>query len=475
MLTRPGAQIGALALSDAGAVAYTVLPTRPDTDLDPCSIYVIGCEGGEPQLVWVSPSPIDAMALSSDASALVAVSVGEGRQSASNRRLWLIRSSGPTPLFPNTDLSCEYAVSGDLRPSLSSTRLAFIPGSDTLVFAATDGFDSALYGAPIGAQSAFRLTPPGRCVTDFAVSRSHLAFCAETPTQPLEVYVSDSAADTVRWRPPKQISRLNTNWVSALDLTRAEEHDVATLDGFSMHGLLYRSYADGSSPLLIRIHGGPHLCSGHGFQIEAQLEASLGYNVLLPNIRGSAGWGERFRGLTVGEWGRGDYDDLLRWITYARSLPGIEPGAVFLAGGSYGGYLVNWAISHTQEFRGAIVERAVCNLVSKFGTSDNGFTTNRYEMGGLDVFEGEAAELLRRSPLTHARAVRTPVLLLHGEADLRVPIEQSEQWFVALRRLGVEATFWRWPGEGHDMAVRGSPRTRLRRLEIIMEWLDAHR
>ena len=475
LMAQPGGSIATLATSAAGVVAYTVLPGRPDTEADPCSVYVMNITSGQSELVWMSPVAIEALALSSDAAALVGLAPGEGGHSSGNKRLWLLRSATAIPLFPDTDLSCEYAVTGDLRPSLPSTRVAFVPGSDMLVFAATEGFDSALYAARLADRSPCRLTAPGYCVTDFALSRSRLAFCAETPTKPLEIYASGYNRTRAEYGPPKQLSRFNVGWAGSMSLVEPEALSVSTAEGLEMQGLLYRAPGAGPSPLLVRLHGGPHLCSGYGFQIEAQIEAAAGYHVLLPNIRGSAGWGEHFRRLSVCEWGRGDYDDLRRWVGYARDLPFVDRGRVFLAGASYGGYVVSWAITQTGDFRGAVVERAVSNLVSKYGTSDNGFTTNRHEMGGLDVFGAEAGELLQRSPLTHAREVSVPVLLLHGECDQRVPIEQSEQWFVALRRLGVDVTFWRWPGESHRMAVSGRPRARLRRLEIILEWLEAHR
>src|SRR5205823_9191223 len=145
-----------------------------------------------------------------------------------------------------------------------------------------------------------------------------------------------------------------------------------------------------------------------------------------------------------------------------------------LAGGSYGGYLVNWALTRTNRFRAAVSERSISNLLSKYGTSDNGFTVNRFEMGGVDLFDDGVITLLERSPLRHATAIGTPLLLIHGENDYRCPIEQSEQLFVALRRLGRTAKFVRFPGESHSLTTGGRPDHRVARLGLILDWLAEH-
>lgn len=142
-------------------------------------------------------------------------------------------------------------------------------------------------------------------------------------------------------------------------------------------------------------------------------------------------------------------------------------------GGSYGGYLVNWLIAHDHRFQAAISERTVCNLYSKFGNSDLGFSINKAELGGGELWTDEEL-LMERSPIRYAPQVSTPVLLLHGENDQRCPIEQSEQWFNALRRLGKEVEFIRFPGASHAMAATGRPQQRRARLKAIADWLESH-
>jgi dipeptidyl aminopeptidase/acylaminoacyl peptidase len=244
-------------------------------------------------------------------------------------------------------------------------------------------------------------------------------------------------------------------------------------DGTEVRGLLYRS-GPGPRPLLVRLHGGPHMAVGSTFDLEAQLLVGAGYSVLAPNMGGSAGRGTEFRKRSVGHWGLADYDEVMAFTDWAVATGVADERRLYLAGGSYGGYLVNWTLTRTPRFRAAISERSVSNLVSKLGTSDNGFTVNRFEFGGADIYDESIGVLLERSPLLHAAAIRTPLLLIHGELDQRCPIEQSEQLFVALRRLGRDAVFLRFPGESHSLPSAGRPDHRVARLTAILDWLAAH-
>ncbi|HVV19868.1 MAG TPA: prolyl oligopeptidase family serine peptidase, partial [Pseudonocardiaceae bacterium] len=242
-----------------------------------------------------------------------------------------------------------------------------------------------------------------------------------------------------------------------------------------LHGLLLRADGAGPGPLVVRVHGGPHLAWGTSFNVDDQVLVSAGFHVLLPNPSGSAGRGAEFRARTVGQWGVRDYDELMAFVDHVVDAGIADPDQLYLAGGSYGGFLINWAVTRTNRFRAVVSERSISNFLSKFGTSDNGYTTNRHELGGADVLDDGVLELLERSPLRHAAAITTPMLLIHGEDDYRCPIEQSEQLFVALRRSGVEARFVRFPGESHGLATGGRPGNRIARLELILDWLIDHR
>ena len=144
-----------------------------------------------------------------------------------------------------------------------------------------------------------------------------------------------------------------------------------------------------------------------------------------------------------------------------------------MTGGSYGGFMTAWLVGHTNRFRAAVSQRGCYNFASFYGTSDIGPWFGDYILGG-PVYEREAL-YRERSPLTYARDMRTPLLLIHSEQDLRCPIEQAEQLFVQLRRIGkVEVEMVRFPEESHNLSRSGRPDRRVERLERIVGWFDQH-
>jgi dipeptidyl aminopeptidase/acylaminoacyl peptidase len=435
--------------------AYYVADPRHGDEPEPGSqVRRRNLRTGSTEDLWDCPSPVQALALT-DSGRPLAVASGVPGQSAVAPRVWLV--SERRPAFPAWELECERAVLSDCRP-LGTPRLLATIG-EQVAFLATVGDEVAVFAAEPDSEPR-RVSPRGMSVSDFCVMNESVVLCLESAVAPTELYLDR-----------QRISALNAEWVASAGPIAPEPVTVAAADGQELPGLLYRSpSADGR--LLVRVHGGPHLSFGNTFDLETQSQLYAGYSVLMPNIRGSAGRGAAFRAASVGEWGRGDYTDLMAFADWA-----VAAGAgsdLFLAGGSYGGYLINWALTRTDRFRAAVSERSVTNLLSKYGTSDNGFTVNRFEFGGLDLFDEGALQLWDRSPLAHAAEIKTPLLLIHGEADQRCPIEQSEQLFVALRRLGRDVAFARLPEESHGYTATGRPDRRIARLELILTWLATH-
>ena len=176
----------------------------------------------------------------------------------------------------------------------------------------------------------------------------------------------------------------------------------------------------------------------------------------------------------VGDWGGGDYADVMAVLDEAlRRSPFIDPDRLGVLGGSYGGFLTSWTIGHTDRFKAACSERAVNCQYTMFGTSDIGSSFNVVELGGAMPWE-DMARYIERSPLTYAKNIVTPLLILHSEDDLRCPIEQAEQLFVALKKLRREVRFVRFPGENHEMSRSGRPRHRLERFRHILKWFASY-
>ncbi|HEX5405761.1 MAG TPA: S9 family peptidase [Pseudonocardiaceae bacterium] len=450
-----------------GMAVYAMEERHSDLPAPVTQVRSLDPDTGVDKLVWRCPAPVTALTATAVSGDLVAVSSAVPGHSAVPPRLWVLSGDGMArPAFPDADLECERSVLGDSRPLGRSALVRPVAGTDDVVFLASVGHDVALFTGDPMDRLPRRITPEGCSVTDFsAAHHGQAAACIESPTRPIELH--RIAIDT---RTPERISDLNGDWVLTAAPVAPEAITVTGHDGTDVHGLLFRAH-QATGPLVVRVHGGPHLAWGTVFDLETQALVSAGYRVLLPNPRGSAGRGGEFRALTVGDWGGGDHTDLMAFVDWATATGVADPQRLYLAGGSYGGFLTNWTLTRTRRFRAAVSERSISNFLSKLGTSDNGFTVNRFELGGADVFDDGAAALLDFSPLRHAAAITTPLLLIHGEDDYRCPIEQSEQLFVALRRLGVPARFARFPGEGHTLATSGRPDHRITRLTMIIGWL----
>jgi dipeptidyl aminopeptidase/acylaminoacyl peptidase len=447
-------------LAVRGAAAYyAARPRHSDALHQADEIRRLDLESGSEQLVWRCPSAVQAVSVTS-CGRVLALASGEPGHSVVAPRVWLADEGRPA--FPDgCDLECERAIPSDCRPRTAPALLR--TAGEEALFVATVGNEVALFAGAPGTQPR-RVTPPGRSVVDFDADAAGggTAVSLESATEPAELYLDG-----------ERVSAFNTAWAAAHRPVAPEEITVTAADGLDLPGLLYRSPTGGGA-LLVRVHGGPHMAFGNTFDLETQTHLAAGYHVLVPNIRGSAGRGTRFRSLVVGEWGRADHGDLMAFTDWAVDSGTADPARLYLAGGSYGGYLVNWTLTRTGRFRAAVSERSVSNLLSKYGTSDNGFTVNRHEFAGLDLFDDGARELWERSPLHHADAVVTPVLLIHGEKDQRCPIEQSEQLFTALRRTGTEAVLARFPDESHGFTASGRPDRRIARLRMITAWLGSH-
>lgn len=452
-----------------GHVVYALEQRHSDVPTPGTQVRRYDPDSGTDEQLWHSPAAVSGLAATDVSGHVVAVSNAVPGHSAVPPGIWVLHGGSARRAFPGAEVECERGVLGDSRPVGQPTLVAPVTGTDEIVFLGSVGEDVALFAGDPTDRVPRRLTPAGCSVTDVSMARhGRVAVGLERPTHPVEIHLVE-----LRPAEPTRISDLNDEWTRGATPVAPEPVTVRGHDGTDLRGLLYRAPA-GAGSLVVRVHGGPHLAWGTVFDLENQSLASAGHHVLLPNPRGSAGRGGEFRALTVGDWGGGDHADLMAFVDWATSTGVGDPGRLYLAGGSYGGFLTNWTLTRTDRFRAAVSERSISNFVSKLGTSDNGFTVNRFELGGADVFGEGATALLENSPLRHAAAITTPLLLIHGEDDYRCPIEQSEQLFVALRRLGVPARFARFPGEGHTLATAGRPDHRIARLRMILDWLAEH-
>ncbi|HEU4713755.1 MAG TPA: S9 family peptidase [Pyrinomonadaceae bacterium] len=283
--------------------------------------------------------------------------------------------------------------------------------------------------------------------------------------RPAEVWASFGS--TV---PMRRLSAHNDSLMRSLRLVAPEEITYPSFDGTQIQGWLMRPpgcTSDRKCPLILGVHGGPHGMYGWSFNAAFQTYVARGYGVLYLNPRGSSGYGQRFSDGTRGEWGGGDYRDLMAGVDEAlRRNSWIDPNRLGVTGGSYGGFMTNWIVTQTPRFKAGVAVASVSNLISFYSTSLYQDLIHA-EFGGFpwDNFE----ILWQWSPLRFVRQVQTPVLFIHGEQDNDVHITQAEEMYMALKRRGVETVFVRYPREGHSLR---EPKHRIDALERTIAWFD---
>ncbi len=247
------------------------------------------------------------------------------------------------------------------------------------------------------------------------------------------------------------------------------ELTVPSGDGYPVHGWLVKPPGRGPHPVLLNIHGGPFAQFTGALFDEAQVYAAAGYAVLMCNPRGSAGYGQQHGRAIKEQMGTLDMQDVLAFLDGALGkFEELDAAALGIMGGSYGGYLTAWTISHDHRFKAAIVERGFLDPVSFTGSSDIGWF-----FGG--EYTGRSEEqMAAQSPMARVEQVRTPSLVIHSEEDLRCPVEQGQRYFTALKQLGVEAAFLVFPGENHELSRAGTPHHRKQRFDQILQWWSRH-
>jgi dipeptidyl aminopeptidase/acylaminoacyl peptidase len=271
------------------------------------------------------------------------------------------------------------------------------------------------------------------------------------------------------------LSDLNGPLLDELELAAPECHWVETPDRTKVQTWVLRppGFKRGTKyPALLNIHGGPHAQYGVGFFHEFQVLAAAGYVVVYSNPRGSKGYGRDHCHAIRGSWGEADWVDVQAVTAFIRSQPWADAKRLGVMGGSYGGFMTNWAIGHTNDFAVAITDRCVSNLVSMFGSSDFLEPPDLYWPG--NSWDRPEA-MWEHSPIKYLGNAKTPTLIIHSEGDLRCNIEQAEQVFAVLSHLNVPARFVRYPrSASHGLSRGGPPDLRLHRLQQMLDWLAKH-
>ena len=443
--------------------------------------YVISPSGGEPQLWSEDLAGVGALAWSPHGDRLVAVaSESPGYMVVWQGWLYLLEPGSPPQRL--TDDSFRPCLG--FPPWSRSPEIRWSRDERILLLGDCRG-ESYLYQVSAATGEATTLLGGGCQSTDLTLDAGAemAAILSSSPGTPAELQCYRLAPKS---QPPSQLS----GQPAQPNLEYFQRHPPATMERFTVgrgdHQLDCRLFLPPDFdpalryPLVLDIHGGPNGAFYDSFLSWQQLLATNGYLLLAVNPRGSSTYGEDFMMAVLDDWGGEDYLDLMEAVDRLAERPYVDESRLGVHGYSYGGFMASWIVGQTNRFRAAVVGAPCIDLFSMYGTSDIGVTFGEAQWNSdLSLLDGQpldqfALKLLRRSPITHAPAVDTPVLLLHGEADLRCPIGQSEAYFTVLKRLGKVVEMVRFPDSSHLFLRLGHPKMREEYLARTLSWFQKY-
>lgn len=363
----------------------------------------------------------------------------------------------------------DYAVA-DLQQGVQAPAVVWTE-TNALYFQVSTMGDIRLYYATLEGE-LYPASPENEHVYGYAIAKSgnEALLAVSNPTFPGELFAYDITTGE-----RKQLTHFNDEFLQEVTLSTPEAIVFKGKEDWDVHGWMMKpaNYVEGEKyPLIVEVHGGPHTLYANSFFHEMQLLAAQGYGVLYINPRGSHGYSQAFVDAVRGDYGGGDFDDVMKATDYAlATYDWIDETRIGLTGGSYGGFMTNWAVGHTNRFKAAVTQRSISNWISFFGVSDIGYYFTDWQIGG-DMLDVE--KLWHHSPLKYAKNVETPLLILHSEKDFRCPIEQAEQFYITLKSMGKEVGFVRFPDCDHNLSRTGTPNLRIERLDQIVGWFEKY-
>lgn len=366
----------------------------------------------------------------------------------------------------------------DVHAGYGASQAQWTDDSARLLFLAGDRGDASLYRVGLRGGKPIPVTGRGQVLTGFSAAGGTAAVVITSPTQVGDIHLLmiPSGAGPGRRPKPARLTDLNRSLHAEVRFARPEEVAFPSADGTRIQAWILRPpdfTPRRKYPFILYIHGGPHLQYGNAFFHELQWHAARGYIVLYCNPRGSANLSQARMADIRGAWGGKDAEDLLAAAGFGRRLPFVDRKRMAVCGGSYGGYSTNWLVGHTDQFRCAITDRSVVNMVSMWGQCDYPTRPDSYWKGNT---WDDTETLVARSPLSFVAHCVTPLLIVHSEGDWRCPIGQAQELFAALKHLRKCPVEFVWypPDTSHGMSRGGPPDLRLDRLHRYADWFDRY-
>ena len=446
----------------------------PDSRPDAIDLFVMPASGSELRKIEAPVGTKSHPSFSPDGHWIAYYGVDGEDLWYKNECLWVVPADGSAPprnLTERYDLHVSPWTINDLgQPDVMPP--AWSGDGRTIYFPAVCHGSSVLYSLSIDGGDFQMVIGEGGVVgsTSFDRNQQFLAYFYGKMDDPGQVYLRDmiSASDL-------PLTSHNKDMFASIELSQVEEVWIKGPDGNDIQGWIMKPPGFDPSkkyPSILEIHGGPLTQYGDYFMHEFYFLAAKGYVVHFSNPRGGRGYGEEHAKAIWGGWGGADYADLMAWTDYVSQQPYIDPERMGVGGGSYGGYMTVWIIGHTHRFKAVVTMRCVSNLVSLWGSSDFNWTFQQ-DLSNKPPFE-DLQKFWDHSPIKYIGNAKTPTLVIHNEMDLRCPIEQGEQVFVALKRLGVDSEMVRFPEEFHGLSRSGRTDRRIARLNHILRWFDKY-
>lgn len=366
-------------------------------------------------------------------------------------------------LYENPLLTVGNTVGSDCR---FGGKRTLKKEKNELYFISTEGFSAYLNKLDMMGQCT-KLTALEGSVDDFDVYEGSLVLSAMRGNLANELYKLSNYEE-------EKISHHN-EWLLEYSCSKPEHLSIETAPGVFIDGWVMKpnGFEKGKKyPSILNIHGGPKTVYGSVLYFEMQYFASQGYFVFFCNPRGSDGKGNAFADIR-GKYGSIDYEDIMAFTDKVLSEnPEMDIEKMFVTGGSYGGFMTNWIVGHTQRFKAAASQRSISNWVTEYGVTDIGYYFVPDQIAATPWSDYE--KLWSMSPLKYADQVKTPTLFIHSDEDYRCWIPEAMQMFTALKDHGVPSKMVIFKGENHELSRSGKPKNRKRRIDEILKWFDAH-
>jgi len=437
-------------------------------DLDPriADIFLLK-EGKEPEKQTKSNMLIETICWSPDDKHLLFRGSDLSRGGASHRTIWVMSLLDKKlrnltgKLDRHSNRSIYYDIHGPIAIDPKPTW-----DGDYIYFPLQENGRFNLYRLTLNSEIPEPLVTGNFIITGYAVVNDTIVYTKSEDTKPAELYLNKNHKE-------KRLTRFNDTLLKEIKVSEPEYFTLKASDGVTIDAWILKPVSKKKKyPLILNIHGGPKSAWGYGFMFENQILAAKGYAVLYANSRGSGGYGEEFADIRR-HYGERDFQDLMETVDYVlEHKPYIDPERVGVMGLSYGGFMTNWIVGHTDRFKAAVSIEGISNWIAEYGTTDIGFYFVPDQVGGEPW--NNINQYIEKSPLTCAEKVKTPIMFIHTLEDYRCWTDQALTFYTALKAQRKETELLLFTKGSHTFGWTGKPSHRIKKLEHTLRWFDKY-